>query len=149
MIEAVIDTAPLQRLAQTGPRLQSSVTRTIRQIVIQGQSEIVRDKLHGGNPLNSRSGNLARAVQQDVQADGDSVTGTIGVDRAAPYGAVHEYGGTYDIREHIATSRLGKQFSVKAHTATYPARSFLRSWLRENQGAIATKINEAAAEAVR
>jgi phage gpG-like protein len=149
MIEAIIDSAVLQRVAQFGPRLQAGVERSIRQIVIEGQSEIVRNKLHGGTPLFSRSGNLARAVRQDVEADGSAITGTIGVDRTAPYGAVHEYGGTFDVREHISTSRLGNQFTVKAHSATYPERSFLRSWLAENQSRIVSEIEQAAGEAIR
>jgi phage gpG-like protein len=150
LIQATIDSAVvIARLAQFGPRIQAGVERSIRQIVIEGQSEIVRDKLHGGNPLFSRSGNLARAVQQDVEADGDAIVGTIGVDRTAPYGAVHEYGGTFDVREHIATSRLGKSFTVKAHTMTVPERSFLRSWLSENRGEILAQVDQAANEAVQ
>lgn len=150
MIQATIDSAALTtRLAQFGPKIQANVERSIRQIVIEGQSEIVRDKLHGGNPLFSRSGNLARAVQQDVASDADAITGTIGVDRTAPYGAVHEYGGTFDVREHIATSRLGKSFTVKAHTMTVPERSFLRSWLSENRGEILAQVDQAAQEAVK
>jgi phage gpG-like protein len=150
MLEAVIDSAAvLERLAQFGPRLQAGVERSIRQIVIQGQSEIVRDKLHGGNPLFARSGNLSRAVQQSVEADGDAITGTIGVDRTAPYGAVHEYGGTFDVREHIATSKLGKQFTVKAHSVTYPERSFMRSWLSENRTKLVAQVEQAALEAAR
>ena len=131
------------------PRVERGGERSIRQIVIEGQSEIVRDKLHGGTPLFSRSGNLARAVPQDVEADGAAITGTIGVARTAPYGAVHEYGGTFDVREHISTSRLGNQFTVRAHSATYPERSFLRSWLAENNARIVSEIEQAAAEAVR
>jgi phage gpG-like protein len=150
MIQTTIDSAAVtERLAQFGPRLQASVERSIRQIVIEGQSQIVRDKLHGGNPLFSRSGNLARAVQQQVDASGDSIVGTIGVDRTAPYGAVHEYGGTFDVREHISTSRLGKQFTVQAHTVTYPERSFLRSWLAENTTNIEARVEAAAQEAVQ
>jgi phage gpG-like protein len=150
VIEAVIDSAAVfDRIRNFGPKIQQNVERTIRQIVIEGQSEIVRNKLHGGDPLFSRSGNLARAVQQAVESDGDAITGTIGVDQTAPYGAVHEYGGTYDVRAHISTSRLGKQFMVKAHSVTFPERSFLRSWLSENQVDIVAQIDAAAGEAVQ
>lgn len=158
VIETVIDSAAVMaRLAQFGPRIQAGVERSIRQIVIEGQSEIVRDRLHGGNPLFSRSGNLARAVQQQVDSNGDAITGTIGVDKTAPYGAVHEYGGTYDVREHIRSSSLkvkkGKiRFrsggDVRAHTVTYPERSFLRSWLADNKGDIYAQIESAAQQAV-
>lgn len=159
MIEAVIDNSAILRLAQFGPKLRTNVERSIRQLVIEGQSEIVRDKLHGGNPLFSRSGNLTRAVQPDVDnSNADAITGTIGVDRSAPYGAVHEYGGTFDVREYVRGTRLSVAKSrinlraagvVRAHTATYPERSFLRSWLTENRGNIYTQIDQAAAEAVK
>jgi phage gpG-like protein len=150
MIETTIDSAAVTaRLAQFGPRIQAGVERSIRRIVIEGQSEIVRDRLHGGNPLFSRSGNLARAVQQQVDSDGDAITGTIGVDKTAPYGAVHEYGGTFDVREHISTSRLGKRFLVLAHTVTFQERSFLRSWLADNEGDIYAQIESAAQQAVQ
>ena len=158
-LTAVVDTKPLERVAQTGPRVADRVTRSIRQIVIGGQSQIVRDRLHGGNPLNARTGNLSRAVNQDVDVGADRITGSIGVDKTAPYGAVHEYGGTFDIpahevREHLSKSRSGNEFTVRAHivaghSATFPERSFLRSWLRDNEQSIRDTVAAAAWEGAK
>ncbi len=104
------------------------------------QSYIRERKLHG-DPLKSHhgaaglSGNVAYT---EPQLQGDSIIGTEGTNKI--YGPVHEFGGTFTIREHIrrVSQVFGRQLSepievlVRQHKATYPERSYLRSSLKEN-----------------
>jgi phage gpG-like protein len=136
------------RLQGFPAKLQESLSRTMMQIVIGLQSYIRTRKLVGGNPLNQRSGNLSRAITYQVKQESDGVTGIVGVDSTAPYGKVHEYGGTITIREHIAHSRKGNPYSVRSHTATYPVRSFLRSSLDENRQDIMDQLRKAVNDAI-
>jgi phage gpG-like protein len=131
-----------------GQRLMTSLNRQMTRIVVELQSYIRIKKLVGGNPLHQRTGNLSRAITYQVQQDTDGITGFVGVDRTANYGAVHEYGGTFTVREHIAMSKKGNPYNVRAHSATYPQRSFLRSSLSENQANIVKQLTEAVNEAI-
>lgn len=150
MITVVVGNVPtvVARLEGFGQRLITSLNRQMTRIVIELQSYIRTRKLVGGNPLHQRTGNLSHAVNYQILQETDGVVGVVGVDRTAPYGAVHEYGGTFTIREHIVTSKKGNPYNVRAHTATYPERSFLRSALSENQADIVNKLTQAVNEAI-
>jgi phage gpG-like protein len=136
------------RLEGFGQRLVTSLNRQMTRIVLELQSYIRTRKLVGGSPLHQRTGNLSRAITYQVQQEPDGVLGIVGVDRTAPYGAVHEYGGTFTVRSHIATSKRGNPYDVRAHSATYPERSFLRSALSENQENIIERLRQAVNEAI-
>jgi phage gpG-like protein len=148
MIELTIVTAADQYFHQVGRKIEESVERAMLRIVIQLQSDIRRNKLQG-DPLHQRTGNLSREITtNDPRSDGGDILGIVGVARTAPYGEVHEMGGTFTIPEHMSTSRLGNRFSVRAHEATFPARSFLRSTLREQESGIREAIAKAVAQAL-
>jgi len=137
------------RLEGFGARLGESLNRAMLRIVIELQNYIRTEKLVGGNPLHQRSGNLSRSIQYQVVQESDGVHGKVGVDgTASSYGRVHEYGGNFNIREHIATSRKGNPYDVRAHSATYPQRSFLRSSLSENKDNIVEALQRAVNEAI-
>lgn len=130
-------------------KIESSVLKRMWIIVIKLQSKIRSEKLHG-QVLHHRTGNLSRETltQPDPFVAGDNIVGTIGTSSTARYGKVHEYGGTYDIPEHMSMSRLGKKFVVKAHQATFPERSYLRSALAESDAYIQSQMEIAVAQAV-
>jgi phage gpG-like protein len=150
MITITVGNVPtvVTNLRGFGERLMTSVNRQMIRIVIELQTYIRTRKLVGGNPLHQRTGNLSRAVNYQILQETDGVVGVVGVDRTAPYGAVHEYGGTFTVREHIATSKKGNPYNVRAHSATYPQRSFLRSSLTENQTNIVNQLTKAVNEAI-
>jgi phage gpG-like protein len=122
--------------------VHTSLLSAMARITIGLQSYIVSQKLQG-QVLHHRTGNLGRNVAQEVREDTHGITGIVGVGRTAYYGKVHEYGGSFMVREHVRTSKLGNQFSVRAHMATYPERSFMRTALAEKAVEIRAKIAEA------
>lgn len=151
MIRAIITIGGEQLIARLDTyksNVLESVERTMLRIVIGLQRYVILNKLEG-DPLHHRTGNLERNVVYEVEVDRSVITGTVGVARGAPYGKVHEYGGTVNIQEQIRTSKLGNQYSVRAHTANYPKRSFLRTSLNENEAQIAEKLQQAVNEAIK
>jgi hypothetical protein len=115
--------------------------------------EISVDNKLSGQVLRRRTGTLARSVAQSprVYSSADGVViGTVGTaniigdDGRAPvkYGALHEWGGTYEaqVREHMRAQKQAfgrpvapRQVSVRAHIrrGVLPERSFLRSALSD------------------
>lgn len=90
-----------------------------------------------GDVLDVRTGQLRDSIHSRVAAEAGEIVGTVGVDPASPaaaYAGVHEFGGVFAIPEHLSHSRLGNEFTVRAHDANFPERSFLRSALSENAG---------------
>ncbi len=117
-------------------------------IVIGLQRYVILNKLEG-QALHHRTGNLERSVvYSEPEESGGVISATVGVTDLAPYGRIHEYGGTVDVREHMATSRNGNPYMVRAHTATFPERSFLRTSLSENEGSITEQIQQAVNQAL-
>ena len=128
------------RLGRMTPAIRDHLVLGMNNATIRLQSYIVENKL-SGDPLHRRSGHLSAATQQDVQADEDAVIGR--VSNNMDYAAVHENGGTFMVPEHIvrwskATMRargydvknmkagMSVEGMVRAHTATYPQRAFMR-----------------------
>jgi phage gpG-like protein len=126
-------------------------------------ADYVRTTKLSGDPLHRRTGALSRAVTGDASAAGTIVIGRIGTS-GIPYAYVHEYGGTFMIREH--TRRVGygakeerirlltkqgkvraavKSMSrgiVRAHTATYPQRAFLHPSMEEQRDKIVSALRD-------
>jgi phage gpG-like protein len=137
------------RFEQMPDLLHRALARELEYLTLLAQSKVVREKLQG-QVLHHRSGNLQRNIVQGVEEkQGGELVGFFGVGRGAPYGKVHEYGGTYNIPAHNRTSKLGRVSPVQAHTATYPERSFLRSVLREMEPTIRDRLALAAGRALR
>lgn len=131
----------------------------IREGLIRGiidLQKLVKSKLNG-EVLNRLTGTLSRSIHERVDEEGSALVGKVGSfagypnpkgnQEAAGYARINEFGGTYKIPEHQRrmTSIFGKEVepfmqTVKAHTATYPERSFLRSSLRESRSNIAKEI---------
>lgn len=140
--------ALVARLEGVDARVIQSVERRLLRIIIALQRYIILNKLEG-DPLHHRTGNLIRnIIYTDPTNVGGIISATVGVGNGAPYGKVHEYGGQINIREQIRTSRKGKEFSVRAHIANYPERSFLRSSLLENTTDTISQLQEAINEAL-
>lgn len=151
MIKLELDGAQqtILNLQGFGVTLREALNRSMTRVVIKLQAFIRTHTLKGGHPLNQRSGNLSRAITYDVEIESNKVTGIVGVDKTAPYGKVHEYGGTFNIRQHLSTSKNGIRFLVKSHKATYPERSFLRSALSANESMIVEEISKGIQRAIK
>jgi phage gpG-like protein len=97
----------------------------------------IKENKLSGDPLHRRTGALSRSVQGSSAITGTTrVTGTIG-SKGVKYARVHELGGTFEIPAHerLQTMVFGKPMvprsvTVRAHTATYPQRAFLKPSLQ-------------------
>ena len=131
---------------------------------MQQTADLSRTNYLSGDPLHRRSGQLSRSINPKASSTATEVTGSVGTN--LPYGAVHEYGGTITIAEHMrrtgraATGERMKLLTkggkvragvhhtatgtVRAHTATYPERSFLRAPLTQRREEIMLGLRRAA-----
>lgn len=128
---------------------------SIRAAVKAETTNIVREAKEkvSGPVLKTKTGDLRRGINEQFEEDDTSITGSAGINSGkAKYPAVHEYGGTFTVREHTRklTMVFGRpvksvrEITVRAHQATYPERSYLRSTLRENEARIRAAIARAA-----
>lgn len=113
----------------------------------------VQEKL-SGQVLNERTHHLHDSIHWAPSEDTTGVFATVGTN--LPYGFVHEYGGTFDIREHLRrlTMVFGRPVTprdvlVRAHKATYPERSYLRSTLHEHEDELSPRLQAAVSEGVK
>lgn len=152
-------------LRKKSHEVKNSCRDTMNRVTVILQAGVV-GKLNGA-VLNVRTGTLRRSINRKVISTNAEVRGSVGTN--VKYGAVHEYGGTFQIPGHTATRRKyaidqsGRRlvatrrqsapelksgfrkvqyevhkasWTVRAHPATYPERSFLRSTLKEQTAQI-------------
>jgi hypothetical protein len=142
-------------LRSKGPQVIQAVLRKMNVLMLELQAKIVGEKLQG-QVLAHRTGKLAgsiRVVPAVVQ--GTSVVGEVqGGGGPAFYGRVHEYGGTFDIPAHerkigAVQGKMKARLNtgmVRAHTAVFPERSFMRTSLEEMREQIFTGLTQAVNE---
>lgn len=155
MIEANVTgtEAVIAHLDSLGDNVRAALRAAITAQAFDLQGKTVTGKL-SGNPLKRRTGNLASSINVEITEDSSSITGRVGTNVA--YAAVHEYGGTFEIPAHSrrVTEVFGHEVAahdieVRAHSATYPERSFLRSTLRDNADQLREAIAQAVADATK
>jgi phage gpG-like protein len=145
MIEFIQDIPKTTEWLRAKPeKLRAGMRSAMQRIGIMVLATVQR-KL-SGEVLNIRSGKLIRSAHTFVEEDGNSISAVVQAGALAPYGAVHETGGTFTIPLHMSTSRKGKRFPVRAHQATFPQRAFMAPALEENNAAINAEIARATAE---
>lgn len=143
-------------LEKMTPRLRVALTQEMWRIVKIMANDIAVDKLsqRGPTTLGNVTGNLRRAVIQsaDVQTEGDSIAGVIGIPQEVWYGKVHEFGKEIpEVVGKLMVFESGGQtiFTKRRKAFTLPERSFLRSTLHERQSWISERLNEAIARTIR
>lgn len=148
------DTEVIARVGRLSDSVRTALHRAMQKQCFLIQRAVVVEKL-SGDPLHRRTGVLASSINSTVDDSGDSIIGRVGT--KVRYGAVHEYGGTFNIPEHERRVFAGKgkkkttvsTHTVRAHTATFPERSFLRSVLSEWRPSVADAISQAIADAIQ
>jgi phage gpG-like protein len=136
-------------LKGTPEKLQGGMQRAFARIAIRLQQYIVQQKL-SGQVLHHKSGKLASSVIQRVETTEGRIAAIVQAGGlAVSYAGVHEYGGTFQIPEHLSVSRSGKQFTVHAHSATYPERSYMRTSLDENTDMFLEEVSKAIGDALK
>jgi len=150
-VEVTISAEPrLRSIAQS--RMREALFEGVQAATIGVQSDVVKNRLRGGNPLHIRSGNLARNTLAQTRHDGDSVVGTVGYGSSAWYGAILEgiYGHTFvghrNLRRpsHLVTRARGERvMSGSPYGIHFGDFSALQPSLRDNtaNGNIARWVN--------
>lgn len=137
-------------------RYLESVKTDIRQSLLKAMTRIgiglqayIQTKKLEGQVLQHRSGKLIGSIRQHVVDEGSEIVVVVqGGGGVAPYGYVHEYGGTYLVPTHWRTSKLGNPYQVRPYNITFPERSYMRSSLEENEQWIVEQIERAIKEAL-
>lgn len=148
MIEGRVtgDDIVVARLERLGPTVRQALHDAMLAQVLRVQAAVVTSKL-SGDPLHRRTARLASSITSKVEDRADGLVGRIGTN--VVYGRVHELGGTFEVPAHERKTKSGKTSTVRAHTATFPQRSFLRSVLHELQPSIVDAIQASIARAVK
>ena len=155
------------------PEQAQAVLRTEVSSLTEELLRLVRQNKLSGQVLNVRTGTLRRAINQQVDASADIITGRVGVKLV--YAGIHEYGGTIQrkLREAKVRFRVNakgemmkrgnlltfakkghkrvqeRTVSVGAHSIQMPERSFLRSSLAEMTPVIQARLDEAMRKLVK
>lgn len=123
------------RLKAMPERVRAALVLAMRRQLLNLQGHVVRSKL-SGQVLRRVTGNLASSINVEFRDAGTEISGSVGT--KVWYGAVHEYGGTFNVKGHMrrVTQVFGRPVTpteafVRAHSVRYPERSFLRSSLRD------------------
>jgi hypothetical protein len=158
MIRAVVvgQEGVIAHLREVEPRVRGLLGQAVRAETIN----LVREaKIKVSGPvLRTRTDHLRTGINPQFEETETSITGSAGINSGkAKYPAVHEYGGTFTIRAHVRrlTQVFGRllksvlQVAVRAHSATFPERSYLRSSLRENEDRIKAALAAAVAKGVQ
>jgi len=151
------DTEVIARLQALPARVQSSLVSKVTALALRLVNRVKSDKL-SGQVLKRRTGTLSRSINDRVAETPNEVTGSVGTNVA--YAAFHEYGydGTEQVKQHLREIKqaFGREISprsvtVSAHSrkVNYPARSFLRSALRDMDGEIRSGLAAALHEAIQ
>ncbi|OVE46693.1 hypothetical protein [Chromobacterium violaceum] len=157
--EIVGDKQTIEFLRQVHPQVQRNVETTIGRLTLKLLAKVKAEKL-SGQVLKVRTGRLRRSINRRIAGAGTtSIAGFVGTN--VEYGRRHELGfhGTETVREHL---RLVKQAwgkplrfpvfaRVQAHSrqVDYPARSFLRSALRDMDGEVTAALKQATNEGIK
>ncbi len=110
----------------------------------------VQDQLNGP-VLNVRTGRLRNSIAKNTKIieDGDIIYGQVGTN--VTYGRFHEFGGNFDVREHMRMQKIAfgrpmanpRQVLVRAHKMRLPARSFLRATFKAMEAEMVSNIKNA------
>jgi phage gpG-like protein len=130
-------------------RLRTELRVGIGRAALLVQTQSKENKL-SGQVLNVITGRLRRSINTQITETQSGVLGTVGTNVA--YAHVHEFGfsGTVSVREHLRRSKLGKEFTVRAHSMKMNVRekSFLRSALSDMAEGIRAEFENALQRAV-
>ena len=149
------DEAVIARLKRMSPAVQTAVSAAVTRACIM-LTAVAKAKV-SGPVLKTKTGTLRRKINYRVVEGADSVVGTVGLKLA--YGAIHEYGfdGSGTVKSYQRTIKEAFGHAISPRTVVVrsftrhmkmPERSYLRSSLAENKGAIRDMIAAAVTGAV-
>jgi len=130
---------------QLSERIYNSLVSAIIDVIRELKNLVVLGYL-SGQVLKQVSGRLASSIAEDIEQTADAITGKV-VQRydLAPYGHVHEQGGSFIIPAHIRHLKNGREVAVSSYIMEVPRRSFMEAALQE----LAERIKDRLVSAVR
>jgi phage gpG-like protein len=128
-------------LQQSGSKIVDALRSAMLEQMFELRDYVVGSKL-SGQVLKTKTGTLRRAQVASMSSTASLITGVVATDPSAGYGYVHEYGGTFTVREHLRKTSRGTR-RVREHDVTFPERSYLRSSLDDRSSAIVQALREA------
>jgi phage gpG-like protein len=147
-VELVGTDKVIARFASLPQKARQSLIDAMKRQWFALQAHVVSQKL-SGQVLKRVTGNLASSINVDSKFEESpaEIVGSVGT--KVIYGAIHEDGGTVNVKAHTrnVTQVFGRPITpveafVRAHTATYPQRSFLRSSINDLSGQIRSDIEQ-------
>ena len=153
IIEASIsgDAQVVARLGTLSQRMRETLVASTQRQWFRVQAEVVTSKL-SGDPLHRRTGVLASSINVGAASTATAfeqspatITGRVGT--RVRYGRVYEDGGSFEIPAHQRKLTMvfgrpvaAREVSVRAHSATFPKRAFLRPTLEDMRSSILDAI---------
>ena len=149
----VDDSAVRLRFEELPGKVRTRLVIAVNKLTILMQAYVRGQKL-AGQVLNYHTHHLQQAIQREVNETDTAVIGTVFVNESlAPYGAIHEFGGTIPGHEIVATKAAALAFLWHGKQAFFkrvyipdvhmPERSYLRSSLQDKRDDIVSEITEA------
>ena len=162
MIEGTVtgQDAAVVRISSISDKVRASLRDSMQRWWYRLQAQVVTSKL-SGDPLHRRTAVLVSSINvggaQTATEFTETDTEMIGrVGTKVRYGAIHENGGTFAVPEHLRTITqvfghpvTPRIVAVRAHSVTFPMRSFLRSTIRDMSTQIREGIKADIAKAVK
>lgn len=151
------DSIVAAKLASKGTSVHARIVRQIQILTLKLQRHVKQNKL-SGQVLKVRTGTLRRSIDFHMEETPTSVRGKVSTN--VKYGKRHEFGfsGQETVKAHLRTIKQAfgqsitpKQVAVSAHTRTVnvPARSFLRSALKDMKPEIVASLKQAVSGGIR
>lgn len=156
-ITVVGDQALIARLSRMPDQVRTALVRKATALALKLEARVKRKLTN--DVLHVRTGALRRSIFYKVISDTQGVTGKVASSGDVKYAGIHEFGGL--TKPHVITPKKakalafmkgGKQvFAMRVNHpgSRIPARSFLRSSLREMRGEIVTELKRAVVEGLR
>lgn len=157
-VQIIGDRELVARLAGMPANVRQALLKKCTALAFQLQRHIQSDKL-SGQVLHVRTGALRASIFSSATASGTRVEGKASSSGDVKYAGIHEFGGTINIPEIVATNAKALAFEwhgrtvffkkVAAHTVTMPERSFMRSSLADMKDQIIEEMTDAVRSAMR
>ena len=115
-------------------KLHKAMEKTLTGLAIKLQEHVRKDKLTG-QVLKFHTHHLQQSIQYKIENTSEGLVATVFNNSSiAPYGKIHEFGGTFNRIVKVAWGRPVK--NPKSFPFTYPQRSFMRSGFNDMRAEI-------------
>ena len=156
-VELQGEQAVIARFDAMPSKVHSALWRTLQALTLNLRDHVVNDKLQG-QVLEHRTGKLSRSIDWNVADSGDNMVGAVFATGTAPYAHRLEYGWhgdetvkTFQRRQTMAFGKPIDPITVTVNSftrkANQPARSFLRSSMKDQAAMIEKSLQDAVAKA--